>query len=142
MTSVLGYRLSGDRRMCNILDEPRVILACWGMRYDRTVIFDYQWSPISKSSACPSVLHLIRLSLPNTLKGWKRPVNCGDGGVSSNCPEGKPPPDKFKAFHERVVRSERCYCTFNLLANNLYKHPLAPSPIEFAIENLFPGAKV
>ena len=72
--------------MWNILDRSRVILACWGMGYDRTFIFDYQRSLISKTSAGPSVSHLIRQSLPNTMKGWKRAVNCGDGGMSSNCP--------------------------------------------------------
>ncbi len=34
----------------------------------------------------PLLSHLIRLSLPNTMRGGKRAINCGDGGISSNCP--------------------------------------------------------
>jgi hypothetical protein len=55
------------------------------MGYVWTLIFDYQRSPISKTSAGQSVSHLIRLSLPNTMWGGKRAINYGDGGMSSNC---------------------------------------------------------
>jgi len=34
----------------------------------------------------PLLSHLIRLSLPNTMSGVKRAINCVDGGMSSNCP--------------------------------------------------------
>jgi hypothetical protein len=57
--------------MWNILDGVRLILACWGMGYDRTVIFDYQWSPISKTSVGSSLSHNFRLNFFNTM-GLKR----------------------------------------------------------------------
>jgi hypothetical protein len=34
----------------------------------------------------PLLSHLIHLSLPHTKRGGKRAINCGDGGMSSNCP--------------------------------------------------------
>ena len=35
--------------------------------------------------ARPLLSHIIRLSLPNTMWGGKRAIDCGDGGSSSNC---------------------------------------------------------
>jgi hypothetical protein len=35
---------------------------------------------------CQVLPHSILLSFPNPMRGAKRAINCGDGGMSSNCP--------------------------------------------------------